>query len=432
MATVHPSLLLLLVFDSLSSSTLGVMNASEPFLRTFSGHVLTEGDADDLDLSVLDGDDAGSGSESQLEAVRRHPGLHPPHHKHYFVSEEVKRFLQGCLSTAFVPAVYTVVFVVSVPLNLLAAAIFLHPVRPRKPAVIYMLNLASADLLFGLLLPFKVAYRYHGNNWTYGAFMCRVVTAAFYCNMYCSVLLMACIGLDRLLAVVYPMKSLTWRSPQTAWATCAAVWLLAVAGAVPLLATVQTAHLPQLRITTCHDVQDAIELQSYYRYFFPVYSSVFFFIPLVLTAACYVRIIHALAAANIENRSKKTRAVVMAAIVLVVFVVCFTPANVILMIHYVDVAHAFSGDASYRAYLLATCAGSLSCCLDPMLYYFGSSQCRKRVVALFGRRRPHQNASSMRTESTRTSSRRDSSRPCKMEVGQSGSGGQTQYSMLDT
>ncbi|XP_051924378.1 proteinase-activated receptor 1 [Hippocampus zosterae] len=420
----HPSLWLLVVF-SLQSSALSMRNASEFYPRTFSGYA-----KDYMDLSMFDGlgDDTGSGSGSQPEPVRRHRVSHHHPHKHYFVSEEAKRFLRSCLATAFVPTVYTFVFIISVPLNLVATVMFVHPIRPRKPAVIYMLNLACADLLFGLLLPFKIAYHYHGNNWTYGPFMCRVVTAAFYCNMYCSVLLMACISIDRFLAVVYPMNSLTWRSRQTAWAVCASMWLLALAGVAPLLASGQTAYLPHLDITTCHDVQDSQRLQSYYRYFFPIYCSVFFFVPLIFTVACYVCIIRALAASNVENRSKKTRAVVMAVVVLVVFVVCFTPANVILMVHYVGVNHK-SNDTSYRAYLLAMCAGSLSCCLDPVLYYFGSSHCRKRVVALFKCWLPHQIPSSSHTQSTRTSGRSDSSKPCKLEVVQGGSGGQ--YSKLD-
>ncbi|XP_061527761.1 proteinase-activated receptor 1 isoform X2 [Phycodurus eques] len=416
-ASGHPSLWLFVVF-SLHSSALSAHNASGLSPRTFSGHA-----EDYVDLSGFDSLSDVAGSGSQPVPVRRHRGSHRHPPGRYFVSEEAKRFLRSCLTTAFVPTVYTLVFVVSVPLNLVAAVMFVHPVRPRKPAIIYMLNLACADLLFGLFLPFKIAYHYHGNNWSYGPPMCRVVTAAFYCNMYCSVLLMACIGTDRFLAVVYPMNSLTWRSRRTAWAVCAGMWLLALAGVAPLLASGQTAYLPHLDITTCHDVQDSEKLKSYYRYFFPVYCAVFFFIPLVLTVAAYVRIIRALAAANVENRSKKTRAVVMAAVVLVVFVVCFAPANVILMVHYVEVDHE-SGDTSYRAYLLATCAGSLSCCLDPLLYYFGSSRCRKRAAALLGCRRPHQTPSSSRTRSSRTSGRRESSESGKLEVVQSGSGGQ--------
>ncbi|XP_028268970.1 proteinase-activated receptor 1 [Parambassis ranga] len=414
---------------SLQSSALPSQNDSTPFPRTFAGHfvLVTDEPLDYIDLSVMDvlKDDGGSGTGSEREPVKRQG--HHGSQKRYLVSEEAKGFLQGHLATSFVPTVYTVVFIISVPLNLVAMVMFVRHIRPRKPAVIYMLNLACADLLFGLLLPFKIAYHYHGNNWIYGSFMCRLVTAAFHCNMYCSVLLIMCISIDRFLAVVYPMNSLTWRSPQTATAVCVTMWVLSLGGVFPLLLSGQTVHLPDLGITTCHDVQDIENLQAYYLYFFPIYSSVFFFIPLIFTVVCYVRIVQALAEANVENRSKKTRAVVMAVVVLVVFVVCFTPTNIILMVHYVQLAHE-SSDTSYQAYLLSMCIGSISCCLDPVLYYFGSSQCQKQVAALFRCGRLARADSSTETHSTRTSGRSDSSRSCKMESIQTGMG--SQYSRL--
>lgn len=379
---------------------------------------------DFLDLSVLDrlNDEGGSGSGMQQEPVKSHRPQ-----RHYLVSEEAKGFLKGRLATSFVATVYTFVFIVGVPLNLVAMVMFVHPVRPRKPAVIYMLNLACADLMFGLLLPFKIAYHYHGNNWTFGSLMCRVVTASFYCNMYCSVLLMTCISVDRFLAVVYPMSSLTWRSPQTAVGVCVSMWLLALGGVAPLLASGQTLRLPDLGITTCHDVQDAEKLRAFYHYFFPLFSSVFFFIPLVVTVFCYTRIIQTLAAASVENRSKKTRAVVVALIVLVVFVVCFTPTNIILMVHYIQLAHR-SADGSYQAYLLSMCVGSVTCCLDPVLYYFGSSQCQKQVAAVLRCGGPAPTDPSSDTLSTRSSRRTDSGRSAKMEILQTDAG--SQYSRL--
>ncbi|CAG5922520.1 unnamed protein product [Menidia menidia] len=402
--------------------------------RTFSGHfvMVTDEPPDYLDLSALDllSDDGGSGQEMEQQSVKTHGHHHGQQHppkKLYFVSEETKGFLQGRLATSFVPTIYTLVFIISVPLNLVAVVMFVRYIRPRKPAVIYMLNLACADLLFGLLLPFKIAYHYHGNNWIYGSFLCTAVTAAFHCNMYCSVLLVMCIGVDRFLAVVYPMNSLTWRSPQTASAVCVAMWLLSLGGVSPILISEQTVHLSDLKITTCHDVQDVEKLQSYYLYFFPIYSSVFFFIPFIFTAVCYVRIIQALAAANVENRTKKTRAMVMTVVVLLVFAVCFTPTNIILMIHYVGLAHR-SSDSSYQAYLLSMCLGSISCCLDPVLYYFGSSQCRKRVAVLLRCGRLVHVGSSSETHSTRTKGSTHSTRSCKMEGDQTALG--SQYSRL--
>lgn len=409
---VYPSLGLLVVFWMQSSAFI-IQNGSSPDLRTFSGHFVPDEPLDYLDLSLWDSwRDEGSGLGSEQQPAKK-PGHHGPHRhpqKHYLVSDETKGFLRGRLATSFVPTFYLLVFIISVPLNLVAMVIFVHHIRPKKPVVIYMLNLACSDLLFGLFLPFKIAYHYHGNNWIYGSFMCRLVTAAFYCNMYCSVLLLSCISVDRFLAVVYSVKSSTWRTPRSASAVCVTVWVLSLAGVSPLLSSGQTVHLPDLGITTCHDVQDVGKLQAYYLYFFPIYSSIFFFIPLIFTVGCYVLIIQTLTSANMDDRSKKTRAVVMAVVVLVVFVVCFTPANIILMVHYVQLSHKAS-DASYRAYLLSTCLGSLSCCLDPILYYFGSSQCQKQVEALLRYKKLDEADSGTSSSSGRT----DSSRACRME-----------------
>lgn len=383
--------------------------------RTLSSHVVTVTDEpiEYIDPSLLDKDDGDIGSGLEAEPVSKH-GVHRtdvPFRKYYFVSEENKAFLQGHLLTSFVPTVYTLVFVISVPLNLIATVLFGCRIHPKKPAVVYMFNLACADLLFGLLLPFKISYRYHGNNWIYGSFLCRVVTAAFYCNMYCSVLLIMCISIDRFLAVVYPLKSLTWRSPQTASAVCVAMWVLALSGVVPLLTSEQTLYLSDLNITTCHDVQDPEIIHFYQIYFFPIYSTVFFFIPLIFTVVFYARIIQALAATNVDTRSKKTRAMIMTVLVLVLFVVCFTPTNIILIVHYVQLAHE-SSDRSYKAYLLSLCVGTISCCLDPLVYYFGSSQCQRQVVALLRCQALARSKSS--SNGTRTSRWTDSTRSSRI------------------
>ncbi|XP_066568057.1 proteinase-activated receptor 1 [Amia ocellicauda] len=320
----------------------------------------------------------GSGSGFGLEPVK---DKKIPAVRKQYITPEASQFLTGSLMTAFIPTVYTLVFLLSLPLNGIAIVMFAIKIHPKKPAVIYMLNLAVSDLLFVLLLPFKISYHFNGNNWVYGSGMCRIVTSAFYCNMYCSVLLMMCISVDRFMAVVYPMASLAWRSQQNALAVCSAMWLLAIGGVMPILLSEQTVHLPDLGITTCHDVLEIEKFTGYYLYFFPIFCSIFFFIPLIFTSVCYIRIIQCLSSANVANRSKKTRAIIMAITVFIVFVVCFTPTNIILLTHYVQFAGGHN-DSSYVAYLLSMCIGSVSCCLDPLLYYFGSSQCQKQVCNL--------------------------------------------------
>ncbi|KAM4634465.1 proteinase-activated receptor 1-like [Polymixia lowei] len=309
------------------------------------------------------------------------------------ISDEAKLFLTGPLSTIFIPSLYTLVCLISVPLNTIAIVTFARQIRPMKPAVIYMLNLACADLLFALLLPFKIFYHFNGNNWTFGPVMCRMVTAAFYCNMYLSVLLITCISVDRLLAVVYPIKSLAWRRPQNAAIACIAMWILALAGSVPLVLSPQTIRLIELDITTCHDVQELAELQWRYKIYFSIISCTLFFLPLLTTAVCYARVIWSLSRVprGVAGRSRrKERAVVMALTVLVLFVLCFTPTNCLLLVHYLQFNSGSSvesqdvPDGTYAAYLLFMCVGSLNCCLDPLVYYFGSSQCQRQMASVLG------------------------------------------------
>uniref|UniRef100_A0AAY5KVZ4 G-protein coupled receptors family 1 profile domain-containing protein n=1 Tax=Esox lucius TaxID=8010 RepID=A0AAY5KVZ4_ESOLU len=220
-----------------------------------------------------------------------------------------------------------------------------------------MLNLAAADLLFSLLLPFKIVYHYRGNDWVFGEGMCRLASAGIYCNMYCSVLLVSCISVDRLLAVAYPIAFLPWRSPGWAALVCGIMWV--VGGSLPLVLSRQTLYYDPLGVTTCHDIQDREMLEELYVFFFPILS---------------YRTMH------------KARVMVMVVTVLLVYVVCFTPSNVILLAHYLQIAGLVVGqsDTTHVAYLLSLCLGSVSCCLDPLIYCCGSSQCRRLVTGLFG------------------------------------------------
>lgn len=302
------------------------------------------------------------------------------------ISEEAKLFLTGAVSTVLLPSFYALVCCISVPINVCAVLAFARGIRPKKPAAIYMLNLASADLLFALVLPFKVVYHFQGNDWRFGSLACRAVTAAFYWNMYCSVLLIACISVDRLLAVVYPIDSLAWRRPRNAVTACLTMWVLSLAGSVPLVLSEQTVYLDELNITTCHDVQRSDHM-AWLKIYFLALCCALFFLPLLVTAASYARVIWSLCgvARGLPGSSRRrSRAVVMALTVLVIFLLCFMPTNCLLLAHYLQFGEEVrvsedAPDGSYALYLVFLCVGSLNCVLDPMVYYFGSSQCQRQL-----------------------------------------------------
>ncbi|XP_072255380.1 proteinase-activated receptor 1-like [Pyxicephalus adspersus] len=175
--------------------------------------------------------------------------------------------------TRLVPTIYTVVFLLALPLNIMAIIIFLVKMKVKNPSVVYMLNLATADVLFISFLPFYIVYRFSKNNWITGEGMCRFAIATFYCNMYCSILLMTSISVDRFLAVVYPVRSLSWRTINRAWLVCGAIWVVSLVSAVPLLLGKQTIYIYELNITTCYDLQYWEVLRRFYFYYFTLLLS---------------------------------------------------------------------------------------------------------------------------------------------------------------
>uniref|UniRef100_A0A8C5RQD0 Proteinase-activated receptor 1 n=1 Tax=Laticauda laticaudata TaxID=8630 RepID=A0A8C5RQD0_LATLA len=301
----------------------------------------------------------------------------------YGLVEDVERLLFSGWLTYFVPGVYTLVASLSLPLNITAIFLFLLKIKVKKPAIMYMLNLAFADVLFASVLPFRIVYSFSGNHWPFGPAMCKFVTATFYCNMYCSILLMTVISIDRFLAVVYPMQSLSWRTLRRASVVCVAIWLVSIAGVVPLLITEQTTNILPLNITTCHDVLKESDLQAYYRIFFTILFSFFFFVPLIVCTICYVCIIWCLSSSNIAVKSgKRTRALLLSVAVLFIFIVCFGPTNLLLLVHYVRFSDSNYTGNVYFAYLLCVCISSVSCCIDPLIYYYASSECQRQLSNL--------------------------------------------------
>ena len=361
-------------YFSESEATNGTLGPRSFFLRNHDDGY------EQIPLQEEEDSSEGEFSEDRLSSGN---GSSPPQKSALpFVSRAASGYLTSAWLTVFVPAVYTGVFLVGLPLNVAAALVLVLKVKVKKPAVVYMLHLAVADALFACVLPFKISYHFSGSDWRFGPGLCRFVTAAFYANMYASVMLMTAIGADRFLAVVYPIQSLSWRTLRRAAATCLAVWALAGAGVLPLLLREQAARVPGLNITACHDVLGRAQLEGYYSHYFRALAAVFFFVPLGLSAVCYASIIRCLSSSTAASRSKKSRALLLSAAVFCVFILCFGPTNVLLLLHYAFLSPDSGTEAAYFAYLLCVCVSSVSCCIDPLIYYYASSECQRHLSAI--------------------------------------------------
>ena len=122
-----------------------------------------------------------------------------------YIDEVTANTLKSSLTTVFLPLVYIFVFAVGLPTNGMAIWVLVFRSKKIHPAAIYMANLALADLLFVIWIPLKIAYHFNGNNWTFGEGMCKVLVSFFYGNMYCSILFIACLSVQRYWVVAHPL-----------------------------------------------------------------------------------------------------------------------------------------------------------------------------------------------------------------------------------
>lgn len=287
--------------------------------------------------------------------------------------------LTGKLTTVFLPVVYLVVFVVGLPSNGMALWVFLFRTKKRHPAVVYMACLALADLLSIIWLPLKIAYHIHGNNWIYGEPLCKVLIGFFYGNMYCSILFMTCLSVQRYWVIVNPMVH-TRKNANIAIGISLGIWLLILLVTVPLYVVKQTSYIPDLNITTCHDVlPKEVLVGDMFNYFLSLAIGVFLF-PAMLMASAYVLMIRTLQSSAIDENSgkKRKRAIKLIVTVLVMYLICFTPSNLLLVVHYFMIKH-WGQSRVYGPYLVALCLSTLNSCIDPFVYYFVSEDFRNHA-----------------------------------------------------
>ncbi|XP_069783900.1 proteinase-activated receptor 4-like [Narcine bancroftii] len=309
--------------------------------------------------------------------------------------------LKGDVTTVLIPYIFLVVFIIGLPSNGLALWILITKTK-QLPSTLLLINLALADLFVILFLPWRIAYHLLGNNWLFGEAFCRISTALFYGNIHSSVLFLTCISADRYLAIVHPFISKEIRTNTTAYCVCGGAWLLLVLSMVPLYATQQSYWIDNLNITVCNDGLP-VSILKFYRPFFICEIVIGFMIPCAIIVFCYVSIISTL----IRNDVTYGHAIMATVLVLLVFLVCFTPFNVTLLIH----IQMKSSDMYYYT-MICLVVSTFSNCIDPFIYYYISEEFRNKLKSLISASRNETSSGKSDQSILQSSSRSEANPPC--------------------
>lgn len=260
--------------------------------------------------------------------------------------------------------------------NALVIVTYLFYKRTKTMTDMYLFNMAVADLIFVLALPFVIFNEQH--SWQMGTAACKMLGSAYSINLYSGMLLLACISGDRYVAIVQARRFFGARSSHTliyGRLICSAVWVLAVVLTLPTLIYTERFEEQTLgaekAAVTCKLSFSKNETAKLMKVLVPTFQITFgFLLPLLVMAFCYSSIVCTLLRVQSSQRRKAIRVVFA---VVVVFILCHLPYNVTLLSHTMSLFKQRTCKAEkikLQVLAISRSVAYLHCCLNPILYAF--------------------------------------------------------------
>ncbi|KAM6933361.1 P2Y purinoceptor 14-like [Xenentodon cancila] len=306
------------------------------------------------------------------------------------------------------PSFYCIIFVVGVPLNVMAAWIFFR-VPGDSGLVVYLKNMVVADLLMMSTLPFKVAHDLDLGSWHLNVITCRYTAVLFYSSMYTGIVFIGFIGLERYVKVVrHSAPSISSRrfmfgglsslhllqSPRFARVLALFIWGLLLLIVLPnVILTSQPANEQSSK--KCMQLKTPLGVQWHKV---SIYFNVsLFWLTLLILAFCYASIAcqvyksyRRVRRDNGDICRKSHRSIFS---ILAVFFVCFVPYHVCRVPYTLSQmpVSVFSRDARFLLFQLkegTLFLSALNVCLDPVIYFLMCRTFRESLLRkLSGRQR---------------------------------------------
>ncbi|XP_038631910.1 probable G-protein coupled receptor 174 isoform X2 [Scyliorhinus canicula] len=282
--------------------------------------------------------------------------------------------------TSLYAAVYGIIVIPGLLGNSVALWVLFGNIKREKKAVIFMTNLAIADLAHMLSLPLRIFY-YISSTWPFGKFMCLFCFYLKFLNMYASILFLVCISIQRCVFLLHPFKYSTWRRRYDV-GLCIIGWLVVILMCLPFPimrntesfnSTLCFASLPVKKVNLGSSIimLTAAELLGFVG-------------PIIIIITCTWKTAQSLKEnTTVSNNQGAKRALKLVLMCAIVFLVCFAPYHIVFLLNQLTWLDAITDCATRRnihiLHSITLCLASTNACLDPFIYYFVTSEFREQL-----------------------------------------------------
>ncbi|XP_071308906.1 urotensin-2 receptor-like isoform X1 [Agelaius tricolor] len=262
-------------------------------------------------------------------------------------------------------AILSLMCVVGVTGNVYTLLVMCHYLRSSASMYIYIINLALADLLYLLTIPFIVG-TYFIQKWHFGDVGCRILFSLDFLTMHASIFTLTVMSTERYLAVLKPLDTVK-RSKSYRKAIAVVIWLVSLLLTLPMLIMIQLVQRDNKSIC----------LPTWSKLSYKVYLTILFGTsivgPGVIIGYLYIRLariywVSQTASFKQTKRLPNQKVLYLIFTIVLVFWACFLPFWIWQLLFQYYESFPLSPKVMKNINYLTTCLTYSNSCINPFLY----------------------------------------------------------------
>ncbi|XP_042676201.1 G-protein coupled receptor 35-like isoform X1 [Centrocercus urophasianus] len=261
--------------------------------------------------------------------------------------------------------VYIPVLVLGLLLNTIAFWVFCCKLKRWTETRVYMINLMFADCSLLFTLPFLIYFT--KNKYPIDK-LCFAIEVIHFTNSPMSIFIIMLIAIDRYIAIKFPLKARTLRSPLKSACICGFLWIMQIGYSyLSMVSKKKNEHFCFQK----HSTEPA--------YLISISICFWYFIPLLIIIFCSVQVIRCLRkkmASSHRETKLIQKAIHVISVNLCVFILCFSPIYIASLLRLAaELAGACHLLSKFRVSIqILSCLANSNCCLDAFCYYFAAKE----------------------------------------------------------
>nr|AVV68438.1 G-protein-coupled chemokine receptor [Sheeppox virus] len=243
---------------------------------------------------------------------------------------------------------------------------------------IFLLNLTLSDLIFVLVFPFNL-YNSIAKQWSLGDCLCKFKAMFYFVGFYNSMSFITLMSIDRYLAIVYPVKSITIRTKQYGIVLSMVVLIVSIIESLPIMLFYETNKV--YGIPHCHVFYN--DTAKIWKFFIKVENNkVGMVIPVIISLYGYYKMLIAFKTSQTKNK----KAIKMGFLMVICSVLFLVPFSVNELDSLWELLNVFRGSIALRIVNLAVEVGESGCLchcfINPLIYAECSREFIKKLLQM--------------------------------------------------